>query len=188
MPTQAWILNNKDRIAANRRAYYAAHQEHIIKRATAWAQANKADRAAYQKQYRASHREEFHKYQHAHYVKHKPEINAKNRVLSRTYYQLNKERLKEAARHDKLQRKFGLTKEAYEDLLRSQDYACAICHGVNASGRRLAVDHDHATGRNRGLLCSPCNVHVLTVIERYEDRIASAMEYLRKHKHLSIKE
>ena len=43
-------------------------------------------------------------------------------------------------------------------MLAEQGGGCAACGGVNLSGRRLAVDHDHATGRVRALLCDSCNV------------------------------
>jgi NAD-dependent SIR2 family protein deacetylase len=59
-------------------------------------------------------------------------------------------------RADHLKRTFGLTLEAYEDLLALQHGACAVC---NATPRRIAlhVDHDHETGEIRGLLCFRCN-------------------------------
>jgi DNA-directed RNA polymerase subunit RPC12/RpoP len=42
-----------------------------------------------------------------------------------------------------------------------QSGVCAICHGVNPSGRRLAIDHDHDTKRVRALLCGHCNHRIL---------------------------
>lgn len=56
-------------------------------------------------------------------------------------------------------RKYGLTTEAYERLLDAQGGTCAICS--RPPGQRLLdVDHDHATGRVRGLLCSRCNMAI----------------------------
>ena len=46
---------------------------------------------------------------------------------------------------------------SYEELLGEQAGACAICGLAETTGRRLAIDHDHKTGRIRGLLCSNCN-------------------------------
>ena len=59
-------------------------------------------------------------------------------------------------------RKYGIDAEGYAQILSSQEFCCAICgvHESESRGRnpgRLVVDHDHETGRVRGLLCSPCN-------------------------------
>jgi hypothetical protein len=63
-----------------------------------------------------------------------------------------------------LQYKYGLTPDAYRALLTQQGAGCAIC-GLTLSqqwkegwNHPLEVDHDHETGRVRGLLCSSCNV------------------------------
>ena len=57
---------------------------------------------------------------------------------------------------------FGLTPEAYAELLEAQGGVCAICglpERYYRSGKllNLAVDHDHNTGDVRGLLCANCN-------------------------------
>ena len=59
-------------------------------------------------------------------------------------------------------KKYGLTPEQYEDMHERQNGQCASCgepeRGRNQYGPlRLAVDHDHATGVVRGLLCMRCN-------------------------------
>lgn len=54
-----------------------------------------------------------------------------------------------------LKRSYGMTLEEYEWLASSQDNKCLVC---DKSGLLLDVDHCHATGRIRGLLCHYCNV------------------------------
>jgi hypothetical protein len=51
---------------------------------------------------------------------------------------------------------YGLTADAYAELLRQQEGACAICK-LSPKRKKLAVDHDHASGMVRGLLCDRCN-------------------------------
>lgn len=51
-----------------------------------------------------------------------------------------------------------MTEDDYAWLLDFQDGVCAICsRKPKAGGKRMAVDHDHRTGRVRGLLCIRCN-------------------------------
>jgi len=59
-------------------------------------------------------------------------------------------------RSDHLKRKFGLTIEGYNALLGSQGGRCAVC-GREPGRSNLHVDHDHNTGKIRGLLCFRCN-------------------------------
>ncbi len=58
-----------------------------------------------------------------------------------------------------LQRKYGMSLEDYIDLLAKQGGGCAICGATKGNKKvdRLFVDHDHKTGKVRGLLCSNCN-------------------------------
>lgn len=77
-----------------------------------------------------------------------------------------------------LKSRFGMTLETYQSLLEAQGHVCAIC-GRQNRGKRLVVDHDHATGRIRGLLCTCCN---LTLGRMNDDpqRLRAAAAYLEK--------
>lgn len=75
-------------------------------------------------------------------------------------------------------RRYGLTALDYEELAEHQGGVCAICGRPPHSGySRLAVDHDHATGRVRGLLCMQCNWG-LGQFGDNPDRLAGAIRYL----------
>lgn len=74
-------------------------------------------------------------------------------------------------------RKYGITTEWYEETLAKQQGACAICSLACTTGKSLAVDHNHETGKARGLLCMSCN----TAIGKLGDDpnlVLKAYEYL----------
>lgn len=80
-------------------------------------------------------------------------------------------------------KQYGLTPDDYFKMFDAQDGKCAICDEVPAAGRvkyrKLHVDHCHATGKVRGLLCHHCN----TALGSFLDSpltLKSAIEYLEK--------
>lgn len=64
------------------------------------------------------------------------------------------------------QRAYGLSREEYHLLAESQGFRCAVCAeeetALDGTGKPkdLGVDHDHKTGRVRGLLCARCNTAI----------------------------
>lgn len=54
-------------------------------------------------------------------------------------------------------RRYGLESGEYDRLMKEQDGKCAICRQLCPRQMELSVDHDHITGRVRGLLCQNCN-------------------------------
>ena len=65
-------------------------------------------------------------------------------------------------RNDIFIKQFGITLDTYEEMLKSQNNVCAICFRpetfeMKGTIHSLAVDHDHVTGKIRGLLCRACN-------------------------------
>jgi len=75
-----------------------------------------------------------------------------------------------------------MTEATFQALLQAQNGVCGICQNSAADlgQHRLVVDHDHATGRVRGLLCRICNLG----LERFKDDptlLISAIKYLGHH-------
>ena len=80
----------------------------------------------------------------------------------------------------RLWRCYGLTVEALAWMWYAQSWCCAICRKYLHEGPGGAVvDHDHKTGRVRGVLCTYCNYRVLSVVERAVRLIPAALAYLQ---------
>ena len=83
-----------------------------------------------------------------------------------------------AKQRDKhLRRMFGITQVDYEKMLASQGGACAIC---GSTTRRFHIDHDHATGKIRAILCQHCN-QMLGHARDSAATLRSAADYLELH-------
>ena len=85
------------------------------------------------------------------------------------------------------QRVYGITEAEYEAMKKEQNNKCKICDsegfaiGKNGHTEKLAVDHDHVTGKIRGLLCHNCN-RALGLLQDNVDVILKAAEYLKQRK------
>jgi len=76
---------------------------------------------------------------------------------------------------------FGITIKKYEEMLKEQNNCCAIC-GINIINIKrdvFDIDHDHETGKVRGLLCHRCNIYLTSI----EDQVwaQKAQKYLQAH-------
>ena len=74
--------------------------------------------------------------------------------------------------------KYGITGIQYQGRLKKQNGRCAICNNAPTK-KRLSVDHNHRTGRIRGLLCQGCNL-AIGLLKEKEDNFISAMNYLKQ--------
>lgn len=75
-------------------------------------------------------------------------------------------------------RRYGVTDEEYQTLLIKQNGVCAICS--KTCTRQLALDHDHDTGKVRGLLCNSCN-RGLGYFKDSQVLLGNARDYLIEH-------
>jgi hypothetical protein len=71
----------------------------------------------------------------------------------------NIQKIKINARRNKI-RTYGLSVKEHSDMLAAQNGVCAVCGDINHNGWNLAIDHDHKTGKVRGLLCNKCNTAI----------------------------
>jgi hypothetical protein len=88
----------------------------------------------------------------------------------------------------KLKRLYGITVEQYDELLAKQNGCCAVCGSGSSYSRnykitkraKFSVDHCHATGKIRGLLCTRCNRAIGLIGDNIETALRMS-EYLKKH-------
>lgn len=136
-----------------------------------------------QKAYRVAHPELQHKNRKEH-----PEIE---RERAKKYYDLHPEIVEERnrrRREEKCERvyeynikvNYGITLEEYDKILFNQNGKCKICGKENGKRyKRLHIDHNHATGKIRGLLCHSCNV-AIGFLHDDPELLQRAIDYLNE--------
>lgn len=87
-----------------------------------------------------------------------------------------------------MRKSYGITLDDYMHMFEHQAGRCAVCSNTAKPPmpgqrfvERLVVDHDHATGTVRGLLCDNCN-RALGLVHDSEGVLLAAVDYLRSHK------
>lgn len=83
-----------------------------------------------------------------------------------------------------LRRRYRITHADYIQMLRRQRGRCAICGsdspGTGRNAKQFCVDHDHATGKVRALLCHRCN-RALGLLNDDLGTVLEAAQYLVQH-------
>lgn len=113
-------------------------------------------------------------------------LGGRKKILDqgRVYKKEHSEKYRSVFRKAQLKRKYGMTLEQYQALFELQEGCCALC-GVAAEtlpeqSRVLHVDHDHKTGKIRGLLCRWCNT-MLGRVEAHPGWPMKALSYLEEN-------
>lgn len=100
-------------------------------------------------------------------------------------------RIQAQARNSHFKRTYGITNDDYDHMLERQSGVCAVCGDppfrlTPKSQPRLHVDHCHATGNVRGLLCSRCN-HALGHAKDDPERLRNLAVYVESFKNTGCK-
>ena len=76
---------------------------------------------------------------------------------------------------------YGITEEDYQIMRVNQEFCCYICgrHESEIAKKTLMIDHNHSSGRIRGLLCSNCNV-TLGLVGENKNTLLSMIQYLEE--------
>lgn len=104
----------------------------------------------------------------------KPLCRECNKAKSKAYALKHKDKTK----GNNLKARYGITAGEYQAMFAAQGGVCKICKlPEHHMGRDLSVDHCHATGKVRGLLCNSCNRGMGLFVDSPE-RLRKAAEYL----------
>lgn len=130
------------------------------------------DRAYYQ-----ARREKLNEQARARSARMTEEQKAKRKSYFAEWYARNRDRV----RANDVKYKYGVDAVEYSAMLVSQGGGCAICRRPESDvkGRRLHVDHCHATGRVRGLLCARCNIAIGQMLDEPK-LLRAAADYLER--------
>lgn len=168
--------------AASRAAYREAHREELCAKQRDYYQKNKDTQRAWHLKNYAENREKLRAKAQAYYLKNREKIRTRSLLWGKENREEKNRKQRErypGVRERRLQTDFNLSTPEYEELLQEQHGVCAVCStppdGVRQ--RYLCVDHDHYSGRVRGLLCHSCNL-ILGHADDDPARLRAAAAYL----------
>lgn len=153
-----YYLKNRDKIIAKSLLYYSNNREQVKKQVRERYKRNPLISLE-------SHRKWAKKY---------PE---KIKESQKTWKERHPEKRKLYTRNSRI-RAYGIEPETYYEMLKNQGNECAICKR-KSTRRAMNIDHDHATGKVRGLLCDGCNLKLGFVENRFFEK---ALQYLAQYK------
>jgi len=113
-------------------------------------------------------------------LRQREEYKTKGFILSKSRQKVNKE----VQRRWDLKRRYGITPEIYESMIVSQNNRCLICDVELSEVRRgwtnsPHIDHNHDTGKVRGILCGNCNVLTGKIEKAQKDgRLDAILQYI----------
>lgn len=103
-----------------------------------------------------------------------------NPEATRKLYNKEYDRIRRVDPDYRYRREYGMERGEYDALVEKQGGKCGIC-GVteNLNRNRWCVDHDHSTGKVRGLLCVKCNTGIGNLGDTLE-AVERAVKYLKE--------
>jgi hypothetical protein len=173
-----WIKNNPDKVKSYSRTQSQRHKDRRRHYSKQWRKDNADKCKEVAKAWKESNLDKVKETQKRSYEKHKD----KRIEVSKIWKSNNSDKVFKSYRRSWIKRKYGLSVDVYDLLVSRQQGLCAICNKeetaiIAGNIKLLAVDHDHATGNIRGLLCQSCNC----LIGHSKDNISilrEAIQYL----------
>ena len=136
---------HKEEKSAQMKAYYQAHKVEMKAKSRKYDKTHPENRQAYLENNKEKIK--------ARYVSNKEKINE----YSIKWQKDNPDKAKVIRRRTVLKCKYGITPEDWDTLFNEQGRKCAVCASLVTTGNGWNTDHDHITGKVRGILCLHCN-------------------------------
>jgi len=104
-----------------------------------------------------------------------------HKAYYKKWVQENKEHYDKTVRSWNFKRDFGITIDDYTKMFNNQNGLCAVCNRSQTNCvKKLAVDHDHKTGKIRALLCANCNL-TLGLVHDDPEILKKLISYLENY-------
>jgi hypothetical protein len=103
----------------------------------------------------------------------------KYEASQKAYYDEHRDKILKYKREYHFKNKYGISVEEYDAMRIKQAFKCLLCdkHEIDTPRKSLCVDHDHETGKVRGLLCESCN-QALGLFYDNANTLRKAAQYL----------
>lgn len=98
------------------------------------------------------------------------------RSRQKKWYKENKERIAKYRRTTRLRKRYSLSEKEFEEIKVKQENKCLIC-GIDFKEMNACIDHNHETGKVRGLLCARCNLKLQPIEDT--EFLQKALKYLK---------
>ena len=156
----------------NRNPYAEKYRKRHREKIRQYDKEHAGERKLYFKEYYKENMEKKKQHYKQNYEDHKEEIRQRHKRY--------KEEHKKELRQHFVQKKYGLSPEEYDAMLKAQDNKCAICKKQFKDTKHIHIDHDHTTGKVRGILCSYCNT-MLGMAHDNLEILQEGINYLKRH-------
>jgi hypothetical protein len=153
-------------------------REQELERERKYEEVHREQRKEAKKRWRDEHRDLVRERQRGYSKKYRssPATRAKRLETQRSWTQRNREKFEGYNLRHKC-KKYGLTPGQHQAMYVAQNGCCDMC-GESVPYDLIKTDHDHVTGKVRGLLCARCNVQI-AIFDNYE-LLDKAIQYLEK--------
>ncbi len=131
---------------------------------------------AYGRKYAAAHPERMRQRSREHYARNP----AKRQAATKRWREKNAVSCRYGKLSVRLRKAFGIDVEDWARMFNAQDQKCAICLEKLDGGFFTHVDHCHATGKVRGILCTFCN-SMLGYARDSRSHLLAGIHYLEAH-------